>query len=56
MPRVGFEPTIPLFERQDISCLIPRVHCERLFKVLAIIYSDTAMGTNHILMDNQYIY
>jgi hypothetical protein len=30
MPIVRFEPTIPAFERANISCLRPRGHCDRL--------------------------
>jgi hypothetical protein len=31
MPRVGFEPRIPVYESEDGSCLRPRGHCDRLF-------------------------
>jgi hypothetical protein len=31
MPLVELEHMIPVFERADISCLIPRGHCGRLF-------------------------
>jgi hypothetical protein len=29
MPRVVFERTVLVFEPADISCLIPRGHCDR---------------------------
>jgi hypothetical protein len=34
MPRVGYEPTTPAFERGDGSCLRPRGHCDRLGEAL----------------------
>jgi hypothetical protein len=30
VPRLGFEPTIPVFERAKTVCLRPRGHCDRL--------------------------
>jgi hypothetical protein len=38
--RVGFEPTIPAFERAKIriSCLRPRSRCNRLSEVLCLLF------------------
>jgi hypothetical protein len=42
MPRVGFEPTIPVFrESEDGSCLRSRGHCDRRQSIITVMKSKT---------------
>jgi hypothetical protein len=37
MPRVGFEPTFPVFERaKTLPCSRPRGHCDRQVQILLL--------------------